>query len=261
MLAVFLLAIVQGLTEFLPVSSSGHLVLFGHLLGTSDQGLTLDIVLHGGTLAILLIYYRKTLVSLLTRTLRDHPEREEMLDLLLSLSLATAITAGLGLGFKDWLESLFESPPVAASCLLVTGLFLLSRHGRKDPDGTRIGWKNAALIGLVQSFAILPGISRSGSTIVAALWLGLAPAVAARFSFLLAIPAIGGALLLELPDISGAAGPSSGKLALGFIVAAAASWVGLRLVLNFVERGRLSLFGFYCLAVGLIALVLLGVGS
>jgi undecaprenyl-diphosphatase len=260
-LAVAILAIVQGLTEFLPVSSSGHLVLFGHVLRSERQGLVLDLVLHGGSLLVLLVHYRRDLFSLASRTFSSHPEAPELRRLLLSLIVATGITGTLGLLFQSELKAQFERPIVAALCLVVTaaGLFStrLIRH-----EGTRsFGILVGVAVGLAQSLAMLPGISRAGATIVAGLWMGLKPEAAGRFAFLLAIPAIGGALLLELKDIGEAAAVGgASSLIVGFLVSVLASWVGLKLVLRFVERGRIAVFGVYCLLVGIVAAALISAG-
>ncbi len=259
--AVVLLAVIQGITEFLPVSSSGHLVLFGHLLGVSEQGLTLDVVLHAGTLVVLLVHYRRELFGLVTRLGRAHPDSSEYRDLFGSLLVATLLTGVVGILLKDRIEEWFSRSEIAAVCLMVTGFVLLSRLGRDSGKKRSIGLKLALLVGLAQTVAMMPGISRSGSTIVAGLWLGLEPIVAARFSFLLAIPAIGGAVLLELGKLTLQGGPALDVLAIGFGVSVLASWVGLKLVLRFVERGRFSLFGFYCLALGGLALLFLRMGT
>lgn len=259
MLAVVILAIVQGLTEFLPVSSDGHLVLAGYLLGALDASfLDLVIFLHGGSLLVLLWYYRADLWALGTRTAGSHPDTPELCRLLLAILVATAITGVLGILAKDTVEQL-QHPAVAACGLLFTGAELLSLRFAARGVLREVGLPAAVLIALFQTLAILPGVSRSASTIVVGIWLGLAPATAARFSFLLAIPAIGGALLLDLRHFSALPVPFV-QLAVGLLVCTLVSAVALRLVLHFVQKGRLEAFGIYCVALGAAFLLYLGWG-
>jgi undecaprenyl-diphosphatase len=258
-LAVIILAVVQGLTEFLPVSSDGHLVLSGHLLGSLDpRFLDLVIFLHGGSLLVLLVHYRRDLWALATRTLGARPEAPELRRLLGAILVATGITGTLGLLAKEAVERL-QQPAVAAAGLLFTGAALLSV--RFAPRGGRgeVGVPTAALVALFQTLAILPGVSRSGSTIAAGLWCGLAPAAAARFSFLLAIPAIGGALLVDLRHIQTLPLPA-GHLAAGFLICTLVSAAALRLMLHYAQQARLGGFGVYCVALGGLALLAVGLG-
>lgn len=257
MLDILLLAVVQGLTEFLPVSSSGHLVLLQTLLGKHEGDLFLDIVLHVGTLGSVLVVYRADVLRLLRL---DHAARAYVL----SLAIGTMPAVVVGLLLKDTIEALFAAPAFAAVGLLVTGTLLLSTRlasGSMDRRGTweprAVPWTRALAIGCAQAVAICPGISRSGSTIGAALWLGLARAEAARFSFLLSVPAIAGALLLSLLD-----GTLPARREVPVMVAAAAvsfivGLLAIRWTALAVVRSHFWKFAFYVIPLGLVTLVVL----
>lgn len=257
MLEIILLAVVQGLTEFLPVSSSGHLVLLQSLLGGHEGDLFLNVVLHTGTLGSVLVVYRREVLRLfrLDAAARGY---------VLALVIGTLPAVVVGLLFKDAIEAAFVAPAFAAVGLLYTGALLLSTRATKDssvavePWAPRpVVWWKALVVGCAQAIAICPGVSRSGSTIAASLWLGLPRAEAARFSFLLSVPAIGGALVLQLldGDLSTRTGP------VGLILAAAAAFaVGLLAIrwtaLAVVQR-HFWKFAFYVIPLGLIVLVVL----
>ncbi|MEZ5333436.1 MAG: undecaprenyl-diphosphate phosphatase [Thermoanaerobaculia bacterium] len=270
-LEALLLGALQGATEFLPVSSSGHLALAQHFLGVEGPQVAFDVVLHVATLLAVVVVYRRDLTVLVRAVVRgittgpfwrspraavrDSPE----LALALALVLGSIPTAVIGLLFQDPLEALFERPAVVAVMLLVTGAVLqLPRLVSRGGEGReRVGALTAVVVGTAQGLAITPGISRSGSTISAALVAGVAPAAAARFSFLLSIPAILGALVLKLPDLSGAAAAPRPLLVLGFVTAFAVGWACLVALLALLRRGRFAVFSWYCWAVGLAALVAL----
>ncbi|HVS62906.1 MAG TPA: undecaprenyl-diphosphate phosphatase [Thermoanaerobaculia bacterium] len=261
-----LLGALQGLTEFLPISSSGHLALAHHFFGAADPGseqVAFDVVLHVATLLAVLLVYRHSLVALARagfdaarssgsyRRPRATIQSSDELRLVLALALGSLPTAVIGLLFQDRLESLFDRPAVVASMLLVTGALLsLPRllGARAHEENVVRPWQ-AVLIGIVQGLAITPGISRSGSTISVALLLGIAPALAARFSFLLSIPAILGALLLKLGDLDFAT-TSGLELTLGFAAAFLVGWASLAVLLAMLRRGRFSLFAIYCFVLG-----------
>ena len=280
--AVAILATLQGLTEFLPISSSGHLVLAEAALGLTEPGLTLEIVVHLGTLVSVLLVYRRDIQRLLAG-LFEGAWREPML-----VVVATLPTVWVGLVHGDQVSELFGSPRFAAKALFGTaGILLAGEWARRrnlaravgDPSdtGTRPlehlrgqlpGWWGALLIGLAQSVAVLPGISRSGSTIAVGLLIGLAPRAAARFSFLMAIPAILGAAILKLPEAleqghaAGAGAPGQSGLGLGSLafaagVSALVGWLALRLLLSFLGRGAFAWFAIYCVLLGGVALITL----
>ena len=201
---LLLLAVIQGLTEYLPVSSSGHLVL-GRLLIPGGESLPADasveVMLHLGTLAAVILYYRREIKEILLGLVGHGSAPRKQRHLALGIFVAS-IPAGLvGVLLKDQIEQTFSGLLVASSCLIITGLILWSarKQARGQLDLLSIGVRVALLIGCAQAFAILPGISRSGATIICGLWLGLSIEAAAAFSFLISIPAIGGAALLKLP--------------------------------------------------------------
>ena len=276
--ASLLLGIVQGLTEFLPVSSSGHLVLGRALLpdeALRSPGVLFEIVVHLGTLAAALIYLRREVLGLLRSLVGaggNTPEGQgavqhgrRLIGLLLFASIPAAI---FGVAFRDQIHHAFSGMVFAAGGLALTGAVLLTfRRPAKDaanpsakpaPAIPRLprGLADALWIGVAQAAAILPGISRSGLTIVAGRERGVSPADAARFSFLLSAPAIAGATLLEGASAlgSGALAEAGGIVALeltvGFLAAFVAGTFALRWVFDWLSRERFHQFGWYCLAVG-----------
>jgi undecaprenyl-diphosphatase len=256
-----LLGSIQGLTEFLPVSSSGHLALAGHVLGTRQSDITLEILVHIATLLAVVVYYWRDVVGLAKFwliTVWRSPERfrDPLMRLSLALIVGTAVTVAVVFPLKDPLESVFDMPRVVGLMLLLTAVLLaLTLLRRSESQGNPdIGLLAAGLIGLVQGLAATPGISRSGSTIAVALLLGIARPEAARFSFLLSIPAILGAALLKLRDFEeitlGAA-----PMAVAFVTSAVVGFLALWVLVGFVRRGRLAWFAPYCVAVGLAAIL------
>lgn len=259
------LAVVQGLTEFLPVSSSGHLVLAQTFFGIEPAAaFFFDIVLHLGTALAALAFYRRDVAHVLRGLLPPYrqapaPVREAR-RLLLLLAVATVPTAVIGFTFKDFFEGLFAAPGAVVAALAVTGAFLIASS--LLPAATlaieRASWWRAALVGVAQGISIVPGISRSGSTIVAGLALGLRREDAVRFSFLLSLPAICGAALLELRHLP--AGADKVPLALtlcGFATAAATGYLAILMVLHWTRAGKLWQFGLYCWAMAGLAGALL----
>jgi undecaprenyl-diphosphatase len=260
--------VVQGLTEFLPVSSSGHLVLFQNLFGFTEPELLFDISLHVGTLlAICLVFYRE-LGSLLTTLVRLprlltaagglRPLFAENQDVRLAalIVLGSIPTAFLGLIFHRVADRIFGSVGIVGVMLLITGtlLWLTRRPAGRSRLLPQVHTRDALTIGLVQGMAILPGISRSGSTICAALFLGIDRELAGRYSFLLSIPAIIGALALGLDGSRADSSVPVAMMLLGGVTAAVTGYVALRVLLRVVRQGRLYRFAPYCWAVGLAAL-------
>ena len=268
-----ILGIVQGIAEFLPISSSGHLVIADALLreysdtSTPKEGVTMSIALHFGTLLSILIVYREDLFKLVTDK-----------RLMLMIVVATIPVGLVGILLKDYVDEAFGSPMMAGAALLVTAAFLLigrqlqssvvgqapacrdtasvgqapaCRNAGKSLDQLSIG--TATLIGIFQAIAIIPGISRSGSTIAAGMATGLNREHAARFSFLIAIPAIGGASVVQMKDLltgEEALPASPWPILLGTIVAFVVGLAALRLLIRLVVADRLHYFAFYCIAVG-----------
>jgi len=253
-----ILGIVQGLTEFLPVSSSGHLVIAERVLGIQSADLSFPVAIHIGTLVAVLVYFRRRITAIVTAcadNFSDRRSREASAShlnhdgLMVLFVLIASIPAGvIGVLFKDRIEMAFAAPFAAALCLMVTGLWLLAT-GPIRPGTRPVGWWRAWWIGVAQAVAIIPGISRSGSTIATGMMLGVEPSKAAEFSFLLSIPAVLGATLLSIPDAlrAGQFGPAH---FVGLVVAALTGYLALRLVIATIRRGRFAWFGVYCLLAG-----------
>ncbi len=253
------LGLVQGITEFLPVSSSGHLVLFQQWLPVPGDALMFDLTVHLGTLLPVLWFYRQDLRRMGAETFSgDGPRLERPgVRLLLWVLLASVPTAVIGLTFEDLFEALFARPSALVVSFTVTG-FLLHLAGRtRGGQQTEIDMtpQQALIIGLVQGLAITPGISRSGSTIAVALMLGMDRAHAARFSFLLSVPAIGGAFLLKAREAQITAEQLPG-LGAGFLVALLSGYAALVLLVHLVKSGGFSRFKWYVWAVAALSAVL-----
>ena len=266
--AIFL-GIIQGLTEFLPVSSSGHLVLFQNLLGFKEPELLLDICLHIGTLiAICIVFFQEIKTIFITlihlpglaksnggyKSLYEKNEQVRMTALIVMGTLPTAL---LGILFHKAADQIFSAVWIVGIMLLVTGTLLwFTRH--LNSPGRSIGHvtvKDALVIGLIQGLAILPGISRSGSTISVALFMGVHREVAGRYSFLLSIPAICGALMLEFGSSLNQTSISAKVILMGTISAAIIGYMSLKLLMHIVKRGKLYYFAPYCWLLGLAALI------
>jgi len=255
MIHYILLGIVQGLTEFLPVSSSAHLVLFERFLGFDPPGVLLEAALHLGTLGAVLLLFRRDLIRLVRGVFHRGNERREVGRLI----VGTIPIVLFGLLFQSRIEAAFTSFLVIGSCLLVTGaiLFLADRAGRRAKRH-EVRLFDSIFIGLSQALALLPGISRSGSTIATGMALGIRGAEAARFSFLLSIPAILGAGLLKVIQAFSEGSIPAGEwagLLLGALIAGAVGALAIKGLLAIIARGRLKVFGIYCLAVGASALI------
>lgn len=248
MVQMIILGIVQGLTEFLPVSSSAHLVFTEHFLGIPRPGVLLEAVLHLGTAFAAIVLFWPDL----RRLLRAFFTRDSYLRVAWLIVLVTVITGAIGLVFADPFERMFQSVRGTAVQLIITGfiLVLARERGRRALLQTTVS--DAAAVGVAQGISIVPGISRSGITIAAAMWTGMAREEAARFSFLVAIPAIIGAGLFALRDLPAAAdlGYTAPHLLVGFAVSAVFGAIAIRWLLEVVRRGRLTVFAVYCWVVG-----------
>ncbi len=266
LLEAVLLGLVQGLTEFLPVSSSGHLVIVQHFLpGFQQPGLLFDLLLHLGTVGAACIYFRRELKSIIGSLLpgagQSGPEAVVGRKLAWLIVLASVPTAVIGLAFKKQFTLLFERPGLAAAMLLITAALLWSadRIPKAQRSLEQMGWREALLIGTVQGLAIIPGISRSGSTIAVGIYCKLDRNLAARYSFLLMIPAVLGASLLEarhLLELCRMPG-NFGVLLAGTLTALIVSYLTIDVLMRLVRQKRLSYFAYYCLAVGLGTLLVL----
>lgn len=267
-LTAVILGLVQALTEFLPVSSSGHLVLAQAILGVeAGGGAAFEVAVHFGTLlSVAVVFHRDIgrLIAATTRALAAPTRFRERWREDAELRLATAIIAGcvpagvIGLLFKTQLEAAFDHPALVCAGLIFTGLVLLATLRAPAAHGT-MSINRAVIIGIAQAVAILPGISRAGSTIAAALFLGVDRDSAARFSFLLSIPVIFGATLLKTRDLIAdpPAAEAIAALAIGAGVSFIAGIGALLLLLRIVRTGWFAHFGWYCLAVGIVGLALL----
>ncbi|PLX86278.1 MAG: UDP-diphosphatase [Desulfuromonas sp.] len=247
------LGTLQGLTEFLPVSSSGHLAIAQHFLpGFEQPGVLFDVLLHVGTMVAVVIYFRREVGNLLSSPFRSGEEARVHRRLLFLVIAGSVPTALLGLTFKDFFEGLFENIPVVSIMLLVTGtlLFLSERFRKGSRREGELTLHDALVVGTVQGCAIIPGISRSGSTIAALLIKGVDGETAARFSFLLALPAVFGAALLSLKDLEGIpAGEFSVYLA-GTAVAMVSGLFSIHFLMAIIRKKRLFAFAIYCWLAG-----------
>ena len=249
-----ILAVVQGLTEFLPISSSAHLILPTLLLGWPDQGLAFDVAVHLGTLLAVLGYFRRDLAQLVSagwtgiKTRQMNPALGEIA--CLALASVPALLAGLLLG--DRADALRTLPVLAATSIVFAVLLACADHRRAAPRAAaRVSWRVALFIGVAQAFALIPGTSRSGVTITAALLAGLPRAAAARFSFLLSIPIIAGAAALKTGEwLAAGAAVSAALLALAIAAAALTAYACIAVFLAWVERVGMLPFVVYRLLLG-----------
>ncbi len=252
-----ILGIIQGLTEFLPISSSGHLVIGESLLGLKTPGVSFEIWLHLGTLAAVVIYFFRRLISLLQSLWQGKAGADERA-VVWALIIGTLPAVVVGLALKSAIETAFNSAHFTAAMLMVTGVMLISTRWTQNHN-RRINVERGLWIGMAQAVAILPGISRSGSTMSAAMAMGVRPSVAAEFSFLLSLPAIAGAFVLDMASSGNGFLPAANAefYLIGTAVACLFGLLSIHYLLKIVRRGNFYLFGIYCLAVGAVALVFL----
>lgn len=257
----FVLGTLQGLTEFLPVSSSAHLSLTPWVFGWAPAGLGFDLALHVGTLVALFWYFRAEWLELAFGgwlLLRDRNLADPRSKRALLIVLAT-IPAGIaGLLLESYAETVFRAPIVTAIALIVMGalLWLVDARARRDRTRSGMTWKDALLIGLAQCLALVPGVSRSGSTITAGRALGLERADAATFSFLMSMPIILAAAVLKVPHAIGETGVTV-PLVVGVASAALSSWLAIAVLLRYVTRRSYAVFAVYRFALGALILGLL----
>jgi undecaprenyl-diphosphatase len=251
---VMLLAVLQGVAEFLPISSSGHLVLAQNLLGINAPGMRLEIVLHLGTLLSIVAYYRKTLLALARGALRGDRASWGELGFIAVSAVPAAFFYFL---CHDKVDAFYEDPRAVGGFLVFTGVVLCALRWMRCGDGPVTGAR-ALLIGIAQALAVLPGISRSGMTIAAARMAGVAPDRSAEFSFLMCLPLLVGAALLDLLGFTprqGADALPPWLLLAGAAVSAAVGYAALALLVRMLRGGRFWLFGLYCLAAGAVTLL------
>lgn len=262
-----ILGLAQGLTEFLPVSSSGHLAILSKLFGIEEGNLFYSVMLHFSTLIAVIIFFRKDIVKLffafisIIRKIVERRNRkfdlyERMVLLIVAATIPTVI---IGLIFSDQFEFLYTDLRFVGFALLITGTLLLlsEKIGKRNLDLSTISFPKTMLIGVFQGLAIAPGISRSGSTIVGALFMGLNREEAARFSFLLSIPAIFGATLLETISINTTNVAIDANLFIGMLAAFTAGILSIRVLMNLIKKGKLYYFSIYVFALGLFTIFFL----
>ena len=254
-----LLGVVQGLTEFLPVSSSGHLVLTEHLLpGGFSDAVAFDVCLHFGTLLAVLVYFRDDLLGMLAevtgRGTGDEPYLRRWVGL---LTLATIPLVIFALLFRSQLVIAFESTRAVGVALFVTAglLFVATQFLGGERKAGDLGVADALFIGLFQAVAVVPGISRSGATITGALCRGVERATAARFAFLMSLPAIGGAMVGNWSGVGQLLAEEPAAVAAGTAAAALTGWLAIDLMMRAVRMGRLLPFALYCTVLGVAALL------
>ena len=258
-----ILGLIQGLTEFLPVSSSGHLTLGTAILQLPEEDLTFSVLVHGATALSTIVVFREDILNLITGVFKKNEEGEKARKYVGLIVLSAVPAAIIGLNFKGQIEGLASSSFVGAMLIVTAAILAVSQKVKSKPRSS-VGVGASVVIGLAQAGAILPGISRSGSTIGAALLLGISRAEAAKFSFLMALPPIIGANLLEIKDILGNdsatvvsqtsvpyVGYTIGVIAAFFAGLAACTWM-----IKLVKGTNLMWFAVYCFVVGVIALIM-----
>lgn len=261
MIDAIILGAIQGASEFLPISSSAHLVIGQAVLHVDEPSIFLEVALHVGTLLAVLIYYWKDVVNLLGAFISyisgsDRERHRENYRMCWYIILGSIPAAVGGLLFKDWFEAKFDSAVFSGYMLLITGAVLISTHFVK-PSDKPVNSLRAFLIGVAQFCAILPGISRSGSTISAGLFQGIDARAAARFSFLLSLPAVAGAVLLKAVDLAKGteAVADLPAFAVGALVSFVVGIAAIHWLLKILGGRKFYLFGFYCLLAGLFTII------
>jgi undecaprenyl-diphosphatase len=259
-LQALVLGVLQGLAEFLPISSSAHLTLAPWLFHWRDPGLAFDVALHFGTLLAVLWYFRAQWAALIGAAVnivahrRIETEEERRVVFLIVATIPGAIA---GLALEKYAESAFRDPRLVATVLIIMGVVLwwVDKRAAQDRPLQSMRWADAILIGLAQMFAIIPGVSRSGSTITAGRALRLTREGAAVFSFLMSMPIIAAASLLKLPHVLETEGLDA-PLVVGVVASALSGWLAISVLLRFVVRRSYGVFAIYRVVVGLIVLAI-----
>lgn len=250
--AIFL-AIIQGLTEFLPISSSAHLVIFQKFFGLEPPVL-FDILVHLGTLGAVILFFREELLRIIKGVVRGNIS---YINILYKVGMGTIPAVIVGLFLQNYIQQIFNSLKLVGVALLVTaGLLMLSRRFKLlNRQFSDLNWRDAFLVGIFQALAILPGVSRSGATIVSGLWRKLNRRTAFYFSFYLAIPAILGALALQIPDLVHSTGEYLVQGIIGMVIAGVVGCLALTVLKRVLFKGKLWYFGLYCFGLGLLLLL------
>ncbi len=243
-----ILGIIQGVTEFLPISSSGHLVLAQHFMDISERGMLLEISLHMGTLTAILIYFRTDLLKLILDAVAGIEEAQRYM---IYLAIATLPAVIIGLFFSNCIESLFM-PSVVLLMLMITGLVIGSTYFINNIERREFSYMIVLCIGISQAFALLPGISRSGITISIALLLGIQNREATKFAFLMAIPALLGAGLFQVIKIENSPQIAIFPFIMGFCSATVSGYLVINWLLDVISKGKFYLFSLYCFIITII---------
>lgn len=261
-----LLGIIQGLTEFLPVSSSGHLVIFQHLFSIVSDNVAFEVIVHLGTLMSVVVVYwtdivqmiKSFFVGLLSGKIKKAYENDLHFKLSLLVIIGTVPAVIAGIFFRDFFEEIFHNIKLVGVTLLITSVILFLTRFIKVHD-KKLSFGKALLIGTGQAMAIFPGISRSGTTIATSLYLGINRKDAARYSFLLSLPVIAGAAVLELKDFisEGLATDQVGILLVGFFASFIIGYLAINFMLKVIQSGKFSLFAPYCALAGFVVLFFL----
>lgn len=246
-LQAIILAVVQGITEWLPVSSTGHLVILQKLMDIT-QPVYFEIILHLASLLVILLAFRRRIMQLIKGVLRGN---KHSLLFFYKLIIASIPIAFVGLAFNSTVKAAFENTNAVAAGLFITAAFIFSTQF--DTSRKNFTSIKASIIGIAQAVAILPGVSRSGTTISTGLFLGIRREDAAFFSFMLFIPAILGATILEIPNIS--SNPGWTALLAGFIFTFFSGYLSLKWLLKTLKNQSFHLFGYYCIALGIVILI------
>ncbi|MFH0870662.1 MAG: undecaprenyl-diphosphate phosphatase [archaeon] len=241
-----ILGIVQGITEWLPISSSGHLVLFQELFGFGAN-VAFDVMLHVATLLVILIVFWKDILAIIKSLFAWR--WDEHTRMLLFIVLATIPTALIGLLFKDWLLGLFTNMLLLGVFFIINGIILLMTRFAKE--GKELGWKHSIMMGFAQGLSIIPSLSRSGLTISTGMFFGVKKENLVKLSFLMAVPAILGAAILELNQL---VMTDLMPMIAGTVVSLVVGYISLRWLIKLVENSKFHEFGYYCIAIGLIIL-------
>lgn len=255
------LGLIQGLTEFLPISSSAHLALAPYLFGWEDPGLAFDVALHFGTLVAVLWFFRKewaqliaAAVSMITRRKVDTPEEKRVIFLI----IATIPGAIGGLLLEEKAETVFRSPTLIASTLIAMGIILwaVDKFSSQERPIQRMRWLDALLIGCAQVVALVPGVSRSGSTITAGRALKFDRQSAAIFSFLMSMPITAAAVVLKAPDVLRNGGLGA-EVVVGILASAISGWLAISVLLKYVSKHSYGIFALYRVLLGLVVLAVI----
>ncbi len=254
-LEAIILGIVQGLGEFLPISSSAHLIIVPYLLGWQYHGLTFDVALHLGTLVALLAFFWRDFMGLIKGGLTEGTSTTN--GRLFWMILAASIPAAVfGYVFSEQIDTLFrESLVLIALVLALMGVVLwyVDNTGTKKRDVQSLSWKDALLIGVAQALALFPGVSRSGATMSGGMLLGLTREAAARFSFLLSAPIVAAAAVFKLKDLT--IGDVDGPFMVGVLTSAVVGYISIGFLLKFLQKGSLAVFALYRIVVAIIVLI------